>query len=60
MTWILVLFVHYGPLASGYSNAITSVPGFQSQEACVAAAKESQKLVAGTVKSLNSICVKDR
>ena len=55
--WILILFAHVGPMGDGNSNALTNVPGFTSQTSCVEAGKQSQKLVSGTVKSIEFVCV---
>lgn len=57
MTWILLLFVHVGPLGDGNSNAITSVPGFTSAGACEQAGRKAGGLVNGTVKKLEYVCV---
>lgn len=57
MHWILILFVHVGPLGDGNSNAITSVPGFLTHQSCLAAGRESEKLVRNTVKEIRFVCV---
>jgi hypothetical protein len=59
-TWILILFAHVGSLGNGNSNALTSVPGFQSEGACRAAGSASATMASGTVKIINFVCVKDR
>lgn len=58
MTWILVLFVHAGMLSDKDSMAITSVQGFKSEAACIAAGKASEGLTKGTTKSTRFVCVK--
>ena len=57
MTWILILFVHIGAGGGNDSNAITSVPGFKTEAACMKAGKDSKALVSFTVKDLNFVCV---
>jgi len=57
-TWVLILFAHVGPLADGNSNALTSVPGFGSQQECQAAGGEAKKLARATVKIVDFVCVK--
>ena len=58
--WILILFAHVGPVCSGNSNALTSVPGFLTEAACKVAGKQSAELTLGTCKEIRFICVKDR
>lgn len=57
MTWILILLVHAGSLASTNSVTLTSVPGFVDKAQCEAAGKESDKLVKGTMKASAYVCV---
>ena len=59
-TWIMIVFAHVGAMCSGNSNALTSVPGFQSQSACEAAGKAIERLATGTCKDITFACVKDR
>ena len=58
ITYTLILFFHVGSMGSGNSNATTVVDGFASYESCVRAGKESEKLVSGSVKKLEFVCVK--
>lgn len=58
MTWILVLFVHAGMFSDKDSMAITSVPGFKTEAACVAAGKLSDDLTKATTKSTRFVCLK--
>ena len=59
-TWIMIVFAHVGAMCGGNSNALTSVPGFQTLSACQAAGKHAETLASGTCKSINFVCVKDR
>lgn len=59
-TFILIIFAHVGALGDGNSNALTSVPGFQTEAACIAAGKKAKTLANGTVKSIDFVCVVDR
>lgn len=56
--WILILYIYAGAFAKGDSVTLASVPGFSSQVACEAAAKQGDKLVAGTSKEFRYLCVK--
>jgi hypothetical protein len=58
--WILILFAHVGPLGSGNSNALTSVPGFQNEAACRAAGRAAETMARDTVKIITWRCVADR
>ena len=55
--WILILFAHVGPIGEGNSNALTTAQ-FTSQATCQTAGESAKKLVAGTVKSIGFVCVK--
>ena len=56
INWILILFVHVGPLGDGNSNAITT-ESFGSQARCMAAGNAAKKMAQGTVKSIEFVCV---
>jgi len=56
MFWTLILFAHIGMLSEKDSMALTSVPGFRSQQECVAAGKAAEKMATGT-KVMKFICV---
>jgi hypothetical protein len=56
-TWILLVMIHVGPMGSGNSNAITSVPGFVKKDDCIAAGKAALSLTEGTVKETRFVCV---
>ena len=58
MSWILVLFVHAGMLSDKDSVALTNVPGFKTEAACMAAGKQADNLVKRTSKDVKFICVK--
>ena len=55
--WILILFVHVGPMSDGNSNAITTAQ-LHSQQTCEAAGKAAKQLTLGTVKKIEYACVK--
>lgn len=57
MTWILILFAHVGPMGSGNSNALATQV-FSSQSTCIQAGESARKLVTGSVKSIEYVCVK--
>ncbi len=57
-TFVLILFFHVGPVGEGNSNAVASVPNFATEQECVTAGNQSKKLVAGTVKDVEFVCVK--
>jgi len=54
--FILILFAHVGPMADGNSNALT-VAEFTSKERCEAAGPAAKKLVQGTVKKIEWVCM---
>ena len=60
MIWTLILFAHVGALGNGNSNALTSVTGFKTQQACVAAGKQAKAMANGSVKNIEFACVKDQ
>ena len=58
MNWILILFVHAGMMSDKDSMAITNVPGFKTEAACMASGKQSEKLASGTTKVVKFVCLK--
>ena len=58
MSWVLVLFLHAGMLSEKDSMAVTSVPGFKSEAACLAAGKQSEQLGKRTTKEVKFVCLK--
>lgn len=56
-TWVLIIFAHVGVMGDGNSNALTSVPGFGSQQECTQAGDAAKKLAKGTVKAIDFVCV---
>ena len=58
MNWILIIFVHGSVLSNADSIAITNVPGFKTEAACMAAGKKSEDLTKGTAKATRFVCVK--
>jgi len=57
MLWTLVLFAHVGMMSDKDSMALTSVPGFRTQQECVTAGKAAEKMAFGTTKVMKFICV---
>ena len=59
MSWILIVYIYAGVMASGDSVALTNVPGFKSEQECVSAGRTGQNLVSGTSsKVYKFVCVK--
>lgn len=58
MKWALILFFHVGPLGDGNSNATSVVHGFSSAQLCEAAAAKVKPLASGTVKKVETVCVR--
>jgi len=56
--WTLILFAHVGMMGSGNSNALTNVPGFQTQQLCIAGGNEAKRLSDSSVKVITYVCVK--
>lgn len=57
MTWVLILFAHVGMMGNGNSNALTNVPGFKSEDSCIAAGRRAKLLANGSVKQISFVCV---
>ena len=57
MLWTLILFAHVGMMSDKDSMALTSVPGFRTQQECAAAGKAAEKMAAGTTKVMKFTCV---
>lgn len=57
--WILILFAHVGAMGSGNSNALTNVPNFKTEQACIVAGNKAKTMASGSVKSIEFVCVKD-
>lgn len=55
-TYILLLFFHSG-LLGYFANSSTNIPGFIDEQQCIDAGEKSKKLVKGTVKEVNYICL---
>lgn len=55
--WALILFAHAGVMSNTDSMALTSVPGFRTQQECVAAGKAAEKMTIATTKSIRFQCV---
>ena len=57
MLWTLILFSHVGMMSDKDSMALTSVPGFRTQQECAAAGKAAEKMTFGTTKVMKFTCV---
>jgi hypothetical protein len=57
MLWTLILFAHAGVMSNTDSMALTTVPGFRSQQECMAAGKTSEKMTTATTKVMKFTCV---
>ena len=57
MLWTLILFAHAGIMSDKDSMALTSVPGFQTQQQCVAAGENAKKMASATTKVIKYTCV---
>ena len=55
--FILILWIHVGPMSDKDSMAITSIPSFSSLQECNAAGNRTTEITKGTVKSAKFICV---
>lgn len=58
MIWILILFAHAGAMSDKDSMALTTVEGFKSEQACVAAGNQATKMASMTTKVIKFTCVK--
>lgn len=58
MSYILILFIHAGMMSDKDSMAVTNVPGFKTEAACLAAGKQAEALVKRTTKEVKFICAK--
>lgn len=57
LTWVLLVLVHVGPLGDGNSNSLFAVPGFLTEAECDAAGRKAKKMVRGSVKDLEFVCL---
>jgi hypothetical protein len=58
MSYVLVLFLHAGMMSEKDSMALTTVPGFKTEAACLAAGKQSESLGKRTTKEVRFVCLK--
>jgi hypothetical protein len=59
-TWILIVYIYAGMLASGDSVTLNYIPDWNSKATCEAAARELAPLVAGSSKVLKTVCVEKK
>lgn len=57
MTWVLILFIYAGVWAKGDSVALTTVPGFKTEQECRVAGEATKKFVEETTKAQKYVCV---
>lgn len=57
-SWALIIFFHVGIWGDTDSNATSVVHGFATQALCEQAAAKVPKLVSGTKKEVNAVCVR--
>ena len=57
MIWTLILFAHAGTMSSTDSMALTTVPGFSTQQQCVAAGDNAKRMALATTKVIKYTCV---
>lgn len=57
MIWTLILFAHAGVMSNTDSMALTSVPGFRTQQECVSAGKTATQMALATTKVIKYTCV---
>ena len=55
-TWVLILFVGVGMAGDGEANALTSVPGFASEELCSKAGTASVRKFESGTKRVQYVC----
>lgn len=56
MLWTLILFAHVGMMSDKDSMALTSVPGFRTQQECQTAGENAKKMAGGTTKVIKYTC----
>lgn len=57
MLWTLILFAHAGVMSNTDSMALTTVPGFRTQQECQAAGKAAERMTTATTKAMKFTCV---
>lgn len=58
--WVLILLVTIGGLSDRESNAMATVPGFTSQEACSQAGKQATRDLEHGKKNVRYSCVQQK
>ena len=59
MSWILVIYIYAGVLASGDSVAITNIPNFATRQECMQAGEDAKSLVSGAnTKVYKFVCLR--
>lgn len=57
MNFTLILFLYAGMMSKGDSVALANVPGFASEQACMAAGRKAVDMTKGTFKDGSFVCV---
>lgn len=57
MKFTLILFLYAGMMSKGDSVALTNVPGFATEEACIAAGRKAVGMTNSTFKDGKFVCV---
>ncbi|WP_455154150.1 hypothetical protein [Cupriavidus campinensis] len=57
MNFTLILFLYAGMMSKGDSVALANVPGFTTEQACMAAGKRAVDMTKGTFKDGTFVCV---
>lgn len=57
ITWILILFAHFGSIGQDNSLALTNVPGFGSKVECEQAGRAAESLTVSNFKNIEFVCV---
>lgn len=57
MGYTLILFLYAGMMSKGDSVALSNVPGFATEQACMAAGRKAVDMTKGTFKDGSFVCV---
>lgn len=57
MHWVLILFIHASTLSKDDSVALTTIPGFTTEDSCIEAGKTANDLTAWTLKQEKFVCI---
>ncbi|MBY4730759.1 hypothetical protein K6V90_09465 [Cupriavidus pauculus] len=57
MSFTLILFLYAGMMSKGDSVALSNVPGFATEQACMVAGRKAVDMTKGTFKDGRFVCV---